>query len=140
MATSAPYGPNTRLVDRFLVRIANAPTLHWLDAVKNWSDTPERDGEEALAALARAIEHPSIHPAATRVRERVQEYAESIEWAAHFIVPDMRRELIERAASVATQAAWALMLRGDRLTEEHLIQLYAPWGQFIPLFSLERDG
>ena len=135
----AQYGPNTRLVGRFLDRLGRAPTLHWLDAVTRWSDTDESSGAMALRGLSVALDRSDMHDVAARVASRVQECARSVTWSGHAVDPVVERELIERASSVATQAAWALVLRG-MLDEWYVGILYAPWSQYVPLFALERDG
>jgi hypothetical protein len=139
-AQSGHFGPNTPLVARFLTRIAHAPTLHWLDAVARWSDADEAEGETALRALTEALDASGLYDAAAHIARRVQEYADSIEWFAGRVRPDVDRELVERAGAVATQAAWALMLYALWLDADYARTLYEPWQASVPFAVLEREG
>jgi len=133
------FGPNTSLVDNFLVRLRGASHHDLRCALDCWHETLEAFGitpwARAEDATARAIAESHRRLAHLRAAERLDQVAHSAGWfrpvsaGASTPLPEACVEY------VAASALTALLVR-DRLSEDDFAILYAPFADLIPLDRL----
>jgi len=133
------FGPNTGLVDSFLVRLARASHHDLRRALDRWHETLEAAGGTPWAraedATARAIAESDRRRAHELAADRLGDLAHHAGWFRP-VPPPAAAPLPEACVEyVAASALTALLVR-DRLSPEDFSTLYAPFAEVIPFDRL----
>ena len=130
---TAPYGPASPVVRRFLQRLAAQRELVWLAAARRYQDPVDAaERQRADRALGAAIERLGREPARDALVGPVVQMARRVASALH---PEVTDEVLEGLAEPALAAALALVV-SDELERNLMASLYKPFEGAIPLASL----
>ena len=130
---TAPYGPASPVVRRFLQRLAAQRELVWLAAARRYQDPVDAaERQRADRALGAAIARLGREPARAALVGPVVQMARRVASALH---PEVTDEVLEGLAEPALAAALALVV-SDELERNLMACLYKPFEGAIPLASL----
>lgn len=123
------------LAHRFATRLELLPSARWIRAIECWEESDETARAAATQALLAALSGARLHGAAILLTHTVE--AQVVEhWSlAGYRGPELI-ELADRAVTVASQAAFAILTR-DAIGPAHFAVLYAPFAETVPVGELE---
>ena len=126
------YGPNSRLVEAFILRLREAPVRDWRQALGRAPAGLQRRRAEAARLVGR---HRDRDAAIAAARECLDEIARNVSLLARYS-PFFHVEDVLAMHEVAHTAAWALVMR-DRLEPADFEILYWPFAVAFPVAELE---